>query len=273
MKIFDTHTHVFPDQIASSALSFLRAKSANLPAFTLGTASDLRWRAEGVGYCGWLNCPVVTRPGQSRSVNIWAAEHNAWPALSLGGVHPEDENPAEVITQIHGLGLRGVKFHPEYQEFGVLEKRVADIWRRCEEFSLPVLIHGGQDIGFQPPYHSRPRDYAELSRRYPGLQIVVAHLGGWRNWDEVENELAGSQVFLDTSFSLPFMSDHKQFVRIVRKHGADKVLFGTDSPWQELQEAVMEIKALPLTKIEQEMIFWNNAEKLWKLDEIAGKNA
>lgn len=263
MKIFDVHTHVFPEKIAASALAFLREQSAGIPTFTLGTAADLRRHAAAAGYAGWMNCPVVTKPGQSASVNAWAAARNLWPALSLGGVHPADEDPEDIVRQIRDLGLRGVKFHPEYQEFGVLEARLEPIWRLCEELSLPVLIHGGQDIGFQPPFHSRPRDYAELGRRHPGLVIIVAHLGGWRDWDEVEQDLAGSSVFLDTSFSLPFMADKSQFARIVRKHGADKVLFGTDSPWQDLAEAVSEVSSQPLTEAEKEDIFWNNAARIW----------
>jgi hypothetical protein len=269
MKIFDVHTHVFPEKIASAALAFLREQSAGIPTFTDGTLGDLRRHAAAAGYYGWMNCPVVTRPGQSVSVNTWSAARNQWPALSLGGVHPEDDDPAGVIRQIHDLGLHGVKFHPEYQEFGVLEARLAPVWSLCEELGLPVLIHGGQDIGFRPPYHSRPRDYAELSRRHPGLVIIVAHLGGWRDWDEVEQELAGTGVYLDTSFSLPFMADQGQFVRIVRQHGAHRVLFGTDSPWQDLSEAVAEVSSLPLTQAEKEDIFWNNAARLWSLPATA----
>ena len=88
MKIFDVHTHVFPEKIAASALAFLREQSADLPTYTLGTAADLRRHAAAAGYAGWMNCPVVTKPGQSASVNAWAAARNLWPALSLGGVHP-----------------------------------------------------------------------------------------------------------------------------------------------------------------------------------------
>lgn len=263
MKIFDVHTHIFPEKIAASTLAYLSARSANLPTFTLGTSADLRRHAIAAGYAGWMNCPVVTKPGQAASVNAWAAARNQWPALSLGGVHPDDEDLEGVVRQIRDLGLCGVKFHPEYQAFGVLEPRVEPIWRVCEELSLPVLIHGGQDIGFQPPFHSRPRDYAELSRRHPGLVIIIAHLGGWRNWDEVEHDLVGRNVFLDTSFALPFMEDKSQFVRIVRQHGADKVLFGTDSPWQDLAEAVSDVSSQPLTQAEKEDIFWNNAARIW----------
>lgn len=264
MKVFDTHTHVFPDKIAVQALAHLREKSKGIPAFTLGTFNDLAIHAKEAGYSGWMNCPVVTRPNQSKSVNAWVASHNHWPSLSLGGVHPEDEDVCDVIHHLHELGLHGVKFHPEYQEFGVLEKRVEPIWSLCEELGLPVLIHGGNDIGFEPPFHSRPADYVELSHRHPGLTIIAAHMGGWLVWDEVERDLIGSDVLIDTSFSMPYMKDRSQFLRMVKNHGAKKVLFGTDSPWQDLAEAINDVKTSGLSEEELEDVFWNNAAGVWK---------
>ena len=137
-------------------------------------------RAIQAGYTAWMNCPVVTHPGQAYGVNEWAAEHNHWPSLSLGGVHPDDDDVPGILRHIKDLGLYGLKLHPEYQEFTLLEPRMEKVWSTLEELSMPVLIHAGQDIGFEPPFHSCPADFAELSRRHPALTIVAAHCGGWR---------------------------------------------------------------------------------------------
>lgn len=264
MKIFDTHTHVFPDKIAEKAVAGLRKQSHDIPAFTNGTYADLSAKAKAVGYSGWMNCPVVTRPGQAVGVNVWASEHNTWPSLSLGGVHPDDTDIIGTLHQICDLGLHGVKFHPEYQAFWLLEERAERIWKACEELALPVLIHAGQDIGFEPPYHSAPADFAELARRHPGLTIVAAHCGGWLLWDDVEKYLAGTSVFIDTSFSKPYMKNPNQFLRLIRNHGTDHVLYGTDSPWQSLEGGLYDVSNCGLTQQEQEDIFWNNARKVWK---------
>jgi len=264
MRIFDTHTHIFPDSIAERVLAHLREKSHFIPTFTLGTYDDLKQRALKAGYSGWLNCPVVTRPGQARSVNEWVASRNQWPTLSLGGIHPKDEDREGILRHLKDLGLHGVKFHPEYQEFDLLDSEMEVIWSNCENLGLPVLIHGGQDIGFEPPFHSCPRDFAELSRRHPGLVIVAAHCGGWRLWDEVEEELPGSGVYIDTSFTIPYLQDKSQFLRLVRKVGTKNVLFGTDSPWQDLEDAVGQVSHCGLSQDELEDVFWNNARRVWK---------
>ena len=178
MKIFDTHTHVFPDKIAAQAVAHLRKLANDIPAFTDGTAGDLAQKATQAGYSGWMNCPVVTRPGQAKSVNAWAAALNHWPHLSLGGLHPDDDDIIGLLTHIQELGLHGVKLHPEYQEFQLDDLRLEPVWNYCEAHELPVLIHAGEDIGFRPPYHSAPKDFVELARRHPALIIVAAHSGG-----------------------------------------------------------------------------------------------
>ena len=268
MKIFDVHTHVYPDKIASAALAHLQEKSHHIPVFTNGTAADLEAKAAAAGYTGMMNCPVVTNLHQMESVNAWCARLNAWPHLSLGGIFPEAEDLAKAAEQVQASGLLGLKFHPEYQSFYVLEDRMKPAWEYCEANNFPVLFHAGSDIGFPGQRHSCPQDFAELSRRYPRLTIICAHLGGWRNWDEVEQYLAGSPVYLDTSFALEWMAeDPGQFERIIRKHGTDRVLFGTDSPWTRLEAGIAEINGLSLSDEDKRRIFWDNSDQLFKLTE------
>ena len=269
MKIFDVHTHVWPDKIAAKTLVYLQAKSQNLPVFNDGTAAGLRERAVKAGYTAWMNLPVVTRPGQAHSVNEHAAAANVFPALSMGGVHPDDEDMCGELQHIMDLGLHGVKLHPEYQEFNPLEARMEPLWAFCESHGLPVLVHAGNDVGFQAPFHSRPGDFAEVKRRHAGLTLICAHLGGWLVWDEFERDLMGHDVFIDTSFSAMYMTATPgRFERLIRGHGIEHVLYGTDSPWQSLESGVADIMTLSVSEADKQAIFWRNAAKIWKLDDM-----
>lgn len=270
MKIFDIHTHIFPDKVASRAVSHLREKSHGIPAWLNGTAMDLERAALKAGYSGWMNCPVVTNLKQMQQVNDWSAAMNRWPHLSFGGLFLQAE-PTVIINEvlrIKSLGLCGIKLHPEYQGFSPLESRLAPVWAAIAEVGLPVLFHAGSDIGFYGAgRHSRPGDFAELAARHPTLKIICAHMGGWRNWNEVETELCGAPVYFDTSFSKAWMGDREQFERIIRKHGVERILYGTDSPWNELTDGIAEIRETSLSDREKEMIFWDNAAALLHLEE------
>ena len=271
MLIFDTHTHIFPDKVTLRALEHLSQKAHGLPTFTRGSAASQEAAALRAGYAGWMNCPVVTNEHQMHSVNDWVASLNHWPHLSLGGLYPNA--PQEVVvSEIHRikkLGLCGIKFHPEYQEFYLLDNKYDTMWKAISDEALPVLFHAGDDIGFlAQDQHSWPADFARLAERYPKLTIICAHLGGWNNWDLVEKDLCGAPVYLDTSFAKSWMPDQEQFERIIRKHGVERVLFGTDSPWNPLDSAVREVTSTSLSEAEKRQIFWDNAAKLWHLPEL-----
>ncbi|NMA43846.1 MAG: amidohydrolase [Oligosphaeraceae bacterium] len=267
MRIFDVHTHVFPEKIAARALRHLQEVSHELPVFSDGTRPGQLANAAKAGISGMLNCPVVTNAGQMRSVNDWVASWHAWPYLSLGGICPEAEDLLPELQRIRQLGLPGIKLHPEYQSFNPLEERMQPVWQTCQDLNLIVFFHAGNDIGFPEPGHSKPADFAELAQKYPRLRVVCAHMGGWRKWDEVERDLVGTNVYLDTSFALSYMPEQEQFRRIIEKHGTERILFGSDSPWQNLWTAVNEILLLQLPKEEQDKILWQNAADLFELEE------
>ena len=90
--------------------------------------------------------------------------------------------------------------------------------------------------------------------------------------------LADTGVYLDTSFSLGYMTPNgdgyyktsqdlellqeARFIRLIRKFGANKILFGTDSPWGDQARELQKIRDLPLTPSEQSAILGDNAAKL-----------
>ncbi|MDE6657523.1 MAG: amidohydrolase family protein, partial [Oscillospiraceae bacterium] len=58
------------------------------------------------------------------------------------------------------------------------------------------------------------------------------------------------------------MQDNSQLKRIILKHGADKILFASDCPWDRPDITIQKIKSLGLTSEQEQLIFAKNAEKL-----------
>jgi predicted TIM-barrel fold metal-dependent hydrolase len=52
---------------------------------------------------------------------------------------------------------------------------------------------------------------------------------------------------------------------LIKSHGADKILFGTDSPWTDQAEEIASIRALPLEYNEIDAILGKNASILLQL--------
>ncbi len=263
MKIIDFHTHCFPDKIAHDAIISLEQKGA-IKAFTDGTRAGLELSMRAAGIDLALNLPVATSPDQVESINRWSMKNNSMPVLSTGAIHPLSEDPERIISDVSGKGLRGIKMHPEYQDFSPDDTSLDPIWKACIRHSIFVVFHAGADVAFKMPFRSNPAKFAKLHRRHPELRMVLAHFGSWTQWDEVEKDLIGLDVYLETSFTYGFMEDAK-FADLIRKHGAGKVLFGTDSPWRDQKKEVEGIGGLDLDDQEKELIFHKNAEKLLHL--------
>lgn len=258
--VFDSHAHVFPDAIGPRVVVQLAGRLRD-PASYNGTEAGLRAKLAEAGIAGALNAPVATRPDQVVSINDWAAARNAWPMLCLGAIHPDFPNVEAELRRVRDLGLRGVKLHPEYQSFGPEEPRLAPIWRTCRDLGLVVLLHTGNDWLFEPPCRAAPAVTARVLRAWPGLVLIAAHFGGFQLWDDVERELVGLPVYLDTSFAVGYMPD-EQFLRMVRRHGPERVLFGSDAPWQDQPATLARFLTLPLTEVERRAMLWDNARRL-----------
>lgn len=258
--VFDSHVHVFPDAVGPRAVARVSAR-LRTPASYDGTRAALLKKMSEAGIAGALNAPVATRPDQVASINTWAASQNAWPMLSLGSIHPDFPGIANELRRVKDLGLPGVKLHPEYQAFSPDEPRLAPVWRTCRELGLLVLLHTGNDWFFDPPCHASPAAVARVLRAWPGLTLIAAHFGGFQHWDDVERELVGLPLYFDTSFAAGH-APVEQFLRIVRRHGAERILFGTDAPWQDPPAVRAAFLRLPLTPDEQRAILWDNAARL-----------
>ena len=278
--IVDIHTHTFPDKIAGRTIEKLQGVSHSA-AFSDGTAAGLRASMARAGVDRSVVLPVATHPGQVERVNDASARMNETTEetgiLSLGCIHPDFANWREELERVAALGLRGVKLHPVYQGVDLDDVRYLRILERCGELGLVVITHAGWDIGFPGQVNCSPQMVLRAVKQVGPVKLVLAHMGGWRCWDEVEELLWDTGVYLDTAFSLGSITplddgyytpedlpllDEGGFMALVRKFGPRRVLFGTDSPWDDQAQAIARIRALPLTPEEREAILGGNAVKL-----------
>ena len=131
----------------------------------------------------------------------------------------------------------------------------------ASELGLIILTHAGIDIGLPNPVHCPPKKMRKVLDEIKPEKMVLAHFGGWSQWDEVYEYLAGENVWLDTAFIYDAIS-REQFRMILGKHGSDRILFATDSPWSDMKKGVDWVKHLAVSEEEKEAIFSENAKRL-----------
>lgn len=279
--IVDLHTHIFPDKVARIAIPKLRDSSHTHP-FTDGTAAGLRRAMDESGVDLSVVLPVATNPQQVSRVNDSSAKLNVGGngVISFGCIHPDCEDWKQELDRVAALGLKGIKIHPIYQGVAMDDVRYVRILARAGELGLAVVVHAGLDIGFPGEVKCTPAMLRRAVRAAGPVKLIAAHMGGWRNWDEVGECLVDTPVGLDTSYALGrvapegeghfapeelAMMSEEQFVSMVRRFGAHRIYFGTDSPWRGHGQSLAEIRALSLTEEEKTMILGENACRLLAL--------
>lgn len=261
--IIDFHTHIFPDSIAERSMDFLQ-KQGNVRAATDGTLSGLKKSMKDNHIDISVVLPVMTRPSQFDTINRFAAEINGKDGIiSFGGVHPDTDDYIDNLNTVKSLGLSGIKLHPDYQETYVDDEKMVRIIRYASELGLIVSLHAGIDIGLPDTVYCPPRRAANMLKQIdePNARIVLAHMGGYKQWDEVEEYLVGRNVWFDTGYCVNKIPAG-QLGRIIKNHGADKILFASDCPWEGQQESYEFISKLKLSEDERDCIFFRNALNL-----------
>lgn len=281
MRIIDFHTHTFPDRIAAAAIGKLQAASHTRP-FTDGTVSGLQKSMAEAGIAASVVLPVATSPQQVAHVNDAAIRMNAAAAAtgiySFGCMHPDFPDCAGELKRVAAAGIRGIKLHPVYQGVDFDDPRFLRILETAAKLDLPVLIHAGLDVGFPEAMHATPKKIRNALRSVDSVRLLLAHMGGWRCWEEVGETLCDTGALIDTSFSLGAMTpngdghyktpqelallDETAFVSLIRAFGSRRVLFGTDCPWGDQKTEIKKFLALPLTEEEQRHILWENGSGL-----------
>ena len=278
--IIDFHTHTFPDRIASRAISGMQANS-HAAAFSDGTLSGLKASMAAAGIVRSVVLPVATNPQKLTSMNDSAISLNGQEGIvHFGAVHPLAENWKEELDRVAAAGLKGIKIHPHYQGVDIDDIRYLRVLGRAAELGLVTVMHAGLEIGYPGIVRCSPEMTASALRQLGGIPIVLAHMGGWKNWDQVAQFLGPTGCMLDTAISLgrivptepghyrdedlPLLNE-AEFCALVRSFGAKRILFGTDSPWASQAEEVRRLRELPLTDGEKNDILCGNAQRLLKL--------
>jgi len=261
MEIIDIHTHTFPDELAPRALAALLEHSPESHCCTDGTVGGLRESMKKNGIARSVLMPIATKPSQVFTINRTCKDLMSDDCIPFGTLHPLYDKIPEEIGYLKSIGVKGIKFHPEYQDFYIDDKNHFPIYDQLSHAGLIVLFHAGKDPGPFTCDHALPDALRRVHENFPELKMVAAHTGGWKVWPEVESVLAGLPVYFDTSATSDYYPP-ELFLRLIRKHGIERILFGSDSPWFDQGKSRRWIESLPLKTGEIEAILGLNARAL-----------
>ena len=263
-EIIDAHCHIYPEKIAEKAIHGTDT-FYDIVSKRKGTAKDLIDEKHLSGVDKFVVQSVATTPRQVKSINEFVAGEVARYSeflVGLGTLHQDSPDMEGDILHILELGLKGVKLHPDIQNFKVDEERYFPIYELCEKYGLPILMHTG-DYRYD---NSNPNRVIPIVETFKNLTFIGAHFGGWSIWEEATKQLSGYKNFyVDCSSSLYAISPEKAR-ELIMAYGTDRVLFGTDYPMWNPEDEIERFLSIDLTEEQREDIFYNNAAKLFGIN-------
>ena len=263
-KILDAHCHIYPDKIAQKAAA-ATGKFYDIPPNMDGTVGTLLKAGKEAGVSHFVVQSVATTPNQVSSINRFIAEsikNSDGTMTGFGTMHPDSDDMVRDIEEILELGLKGIKLHPDIQNFKIDDFRMLKIYELCEKHALPILMHTG-DNRYD---NSNPNRLVPILETYTDLTVIGGHFGGYSVWDDAEKSLTGyDNFYVDTSSSLWVISPERA-KELVYAYGVDKVLFGTDYPLWTPQAELDRFMSIDLPEGDRRKILWDNAARLLNIE-------
>ena len=261
--VIDTHCHIYPDKIAQKAAAGI-GSFYDIGMNFDGRLDTLKAVSAKAHVVHSVIFSVATTPHQVHSINTFIAENvrqSGGRFTGLGTLHPDSADMEADILELKALGLKGVKLHPDVQQFPIDDSRGRLICALCAKHKLPLLLHCG-DYRYD---YSNVNRLIPLLEDYPDLQMIGAHFGGWSVWAQAAEALHKyPNITVDASSTFHWVS-RDTAKKLIALYGADRVLFGSDFPMWDPKDEIEYLLSLGLTDDELEHIFYQNAQRMFDI--------
>jgi predicted TIM-barrel fold metal-dependent hydrolase len=211
------------------------AYSARLDLHSYDSRPDDHWEAsktaDRVVVFG-LNAKAVGVCVPNEVVADYVKQH---PEKMVGwaAIDPTDDDALDQFDHaVHDLGLRGLKLGPVYQHFDPMDRRYWPLFQRCADQDLPIMWHQGTTFPSQDRLKwANPLQLEDIAMDFPGLRMIIAHLG--HPWEEDAIALIRKcpNVYADISAVHYRPWRYWQAMVTAMEYGiTDKLLLGSDFP-------------------------------------------
>ena len=261
--IIDAHAHVWPDHIAAQVTA---ANPAGLTSIGDGTVAGLiaTMDAAGIDKSCALGVATVARTVARTNEFIGTVDRSR--LIPFGTVHP-DLSVEENLKSLADNGIRGVKFHPNFQNASLADPRVIDIMTALAADGIVVVTHTGQGAHAAATERGAPRHVAALVEAVPDLTLIACHFGGYHLLDEAEKIVVGQRVVLETSWPPAVGAlDGVRIKDLIERHGADRVVFGSDWPMAHPAAEIESIRSWGLSAQDEAGVLGGNLARILGLE-------
>lgn len=252
--IIDAHCHVWPDHVAPKILA---TRPSGLDPVHDGTLTGLLRTMDSAGIEHVMCLGVAAEARTVHKTNDFIGTVPRDRCTPFGTVHPE----LSVETNLRSLadnGIHGVKLHPLFQDLSLADPRVLELLHGLAGADITVITHAGAGGDAAANNRGTPANLRIALDEVPELRLIACHFGGYHQLDEAEELIVGSRAYLETSWP-PRLGDldRTRIRELIRRHGADRVVFGSDWPMADPAAELAAVRSLGLEQHEVDAILGN----------------
>jgi len=257
--IIDAHCHVWPDHIAAAVLA---GRPAGLDARHDGTVDGLRRTMDAAGIDRAVCLGVAHAARTVPRTNEFIGSLDRARFVPFGTVHP-DLPAADNLRSLQDNGITGVKLHPLFQDLSLADPRVVSLLAVLADAGIIIITHVGAGGDSGANDRGSPAALRALLDAVPGLRLIACHFGGYHRLDEAEDLVVGSRAVLETSWPPTTGGlDQARIRDIIARHGAGRVVYGSDWPMTDPAAEIAAVRALGLPASEEAAILGGNLAAL-----------
>lgn len=233
-EVIDAHVHLFPDRVFDAIHRWFEAHGwpIRYPFHTPEVLSFLFAR----GVSRVIALAYSHKPGMARALNAYMAEvcRREPRVTGLATVLPGEPGARAILEEAFALGLSGVKLHCHVQCFSPDAPELHELYEACVAANRPVVIHAGREPA-SSAYKCDPHALCSVERiervitDYPGLRVVVPHLGA-DEYDGYTRLLERhDNLWLDTTMAIADYFPWENPIRMIAVRPS-RIMYGTDFP-------------------------------------------
>jgi uncharacterized protein len=203
--------------------------------------------------------PADPRPGNAHLLQATKGQARILPGClvnpTMGPLATED------LKRCVDLGARTVKLMAASHRYRIDSACVDPIMALAKELGIPATIHSGSELsGCSPAY------IGALAQRHPEVTIIMDHMG-YREWTGLAVQAAVENPHIYLGTTLIAAAEPIAIKNIVREGrvGADRIVFGSNSPAGVAIHGVGGIRWVGFTPEEEALILGENLRRIYGL--------
>ncbi len=265
--IIDAHCHVWPNHIAPQVLA---SRPAGMDPHHDGTIAGLTRTLDGAGIDMAMTLAIANVAKNVDRTNEFIGAVDRSRFIPFGTVHPD--LPIERnLASLRDNAIRGVKLHPLFQSLSLGDPAVLDLLRALADHGVTVITHAGAGGDDDANERGAPRHVRAISDAIPSLTLIACHYGGYHRLGEAEDTVLGAPVVLETSWPPRLADLDPQRLRsIIARHGADRVVYGSDWPMTDPAAEIAAVRALGLASADEAGVLGANLARILGISEPDG---